>query len=453
MRRRLLAAILGTVVLALVLSGTGTYLLVRRQATLAVDESLRTEAEAVAGLVRQSQELEQPIAQARVVAGLRLEGIAVLVLGQRGRLNGELPPGVTSVDVPVTSMIDGSTRSGRNGRLLWAASTVDGANGSLVTVVITRETAPLRVPIGWFLIGGGLALLVGTAVAAWLADSLTRPLRHAQAATLRIAEGDLDSRLPEPAPGAHDEVAELTRSINSMAGSLASSRGLERQFLLSVSHDLRTPLTSIRGYADAITDGTIAEPSDAAKVISSEAQRLSRLVADLLDLARLDAHAFSLDLRPVPLVEVVVETAEGFRPTAEEAGIALTVIEPARPVTSLIDPDRLGQALANLLDNGLRHASANVWVEVVAGELGDAILLVTDDGPGIAADDLPHVFERLYVADRRPARPTGGTGLGLAIVRELVAGMGGRVWADSPAWPGAGGARFAVALPPHEPPA
>lgn len=451
MRRRLLAAILATVVLALVLSGTGTYLLVRRQAAIAVDESLRTEVEALAGLVSQSQQTRVPINQSKVVTGLRLEGISVLVIGPRGRLGGTLPEGVSVDDVPRSSMVPGTTRSGRNGRRSWAAATVEGANGSVVTVVITRESVPPRPPIGWFLVGGGIALIVGTAVAAWLADSLTRPLRHAQAATLRIAEGDLAIRLPEPRAGDHDEVAELTRSINSMASSLAISRGLERQFLLSVSHDLRTPLTSIRGYADAITDGTIGDPRDASKVISSEAQRLSRLVADLLDLARLDAHAFSFHLRAVPLAEVVTEAVEGFRPTAEEAGVALEVRDPLRPVTSVIDPDRLAQALANLLENGLKHAEAHLWVETVAGEAGDAVILVTDDGPGISATDLPHLFERLYVADRPPRRAVGGAGLGLAIVRELVLGMGGRVWVDSPAADDGRGARFAIALPPPPP--
>ena len=444
MRRRLLIAILATVVLALLLSGTGTYLLVRRQAAQAVDQSLRTEADAIAGLVRQAQEARVPIAQSKVVAGLRLQGISVLVIGPKGRLGGELPAGLTDRQVPQSSMVPGTTRSGRVGRVSWAASTVAGAKDSIVTIVLTRRADPPRPPVGWFLVGGGIALLVGSAVAAWLADSLTRPLRNAQAATLRIAEGDLAIRLPAPAAGDHDEVAELTRSINSMASSLATSRGLERQFLLSVSHDLRTPLTSIRGYADAITDGTIADATDASRVISSEAQRLSRLVADLLDLARLDAHAFSFDLRPVPVAEVVTDTAEGFRPTAEEAGVALIVTEPTQAAIATIDPDRLAQALANLLENGLKHATATVWVETVAGDAGDTLVLVTDDGPGIAPGDLPHVFERLYVADRRPQRQVGGTGLGLAIVRTAVEACGGSVEASLPE---SGGLTVEIRLP------
>lgn len=449
MRRRILFAILATVVLALVLSGTGTYLLLRRQAHRTTETSLRAEATSLVGLVTTTTTQAQSgaVVQKKLVSGLRLEGISVLVIGPAGVLRGELPDGVTTQDVSKQTIEPGLTTSGQHGDITWAAASAEGAKGSVVTVVITRTSDGPRVPLGWFLIGGGIALAIGAAVAVWLSDTLTRPLRNAQLATLRIAEGDLATRLPEPGVTDHDEVAELTRSINAMATALAHSRGLERQFLLSVSHDLRTPLTSIRGYADAITDGTAAEPVGAARVISSEAQRLSRLVGDLLDLARLDAHEFTLDLRAVPVDEVVTETAEGFRPTAEGAGLALTVVEGDRTATAVIDPDRLAQCIANLLENGMKYATAGVVVETRVGAEGGVLIQVADDGPGISPADVAAVFERLYVTDRRPTRQVGGTGLGLAIVRELVAGMGGRVWAESPATDDGRGARFVIALP------
>lgn len=450
MRRRLLFAILATVVLALVLSGTGTYLLLRHQAQRTTESNVRAEAEGLVGLVAATTTKAQAgaVVQKKLVSGLRLEGIAVLVTGPAGVLRGELPDGVSAADVNSTTIEPGATVSGRRGTIIWAAASASGARGSTVTVVITRNATPPRVPIGWFLAGGGFALAVGAAVAVWLSDTLTRPLRNAQRATLRIADGDLDTRLPEPDVTAHDEVAELTRSINTMATGLAASRGLERRFLMSISHDLRTPLTSIRGYADAITDGTVAEPVDAARVISTEAQRLSRLVADLLDLARLDAHEFTFDLQPIPATEVVTETAEGFRPTAEGAGLTLTVIDGDRVVRSIIDPDRLAQCIANLVENGLKYATTSVVVETRIDGDGRALIAVADDGPGLGAPDLALVFERLYVADRQPGREAGGTGLGLAIVRELVAGMGGQVWAESPATADGRGARFVIALPP-----
>ena len=139
-----------------------------------------------------------------------------------------------------------------------------------------------------------------------------------------------------------------------------------------MSHDLRTPLTSIRGYADAIADGTAPEPVAAAAVISAESQRLSRLVGDLLDLARLDAREFTLDLRPVAVGEVVTETTEGFRPTAEEAGVALDRGRADRAGRRrAIDPDRLAQAIANLVENGLKYAARRSSVETRVGPGGE----------------------------------------------------------------------------------
>ena len=450
MRRRILAAILLTVALSLVLAGTGTYLLLRRQAAQATEANVRSEAEAVVGLVgvARNSATTGAIREKRVIQGFRLEGISLVVIGPLGRASGELPDGVTVGDLDVDALRAGDTLSGRTGSLRWAAAPVVGPKGGVVVAVLTKKAGGPRAPIGWFLLAGSVALAIGAAVAAWVSDSLTRPLRQAEAATVRIAAGDLSAPLPEPPPTADHELASLTRSINAMAAALAHSRGLERQFLLSVSHDLRTPLTSIRGFADAIAEGVSPEPADAARVIGTEARRLDRLVQDLLDLARLDAREFTFDLRPLDVSEVVIDTVEGFRPTAEAAGIDLHVSDPAPALRSTIDPDRLAQAVANLVENGLKYAASSLWVEVRADGAGGTLVSVVDDGPGIAVGDLPQVFERLYVTDRRPTRQVGGTGLGLAIVRELAAGMGGRAWAESPALADGRGARLVVALPP-----
>ena len=236
------------------------------------------------------------------------------------------------------------------------------------------------------------------------------------------------------------------RSINSMAAELERSRGIERNFLLSVSHDLRTPLTSIRGFAEAIAEGAAPDHEQAAAVITAEARRLERLVRDLLDLAKLDARRFSLDVRPTDIGEVVAGTAEGFRPAAQDAGVALTVDAPAlADQPAYADPDRLAQVVANLVENALKYAAGNIRVGVAARD-GFLVLWVDDDGPGIAAADLPHVFDRLYTAARAPARQGAGSGLGLAIVKELVDAMGGSVRAESQR--GAGGTRMVVTLRP-----
>jgi two-component system sensor histidine kinase BaeS len=234
-----------------------------------------------------------------------------------------------------------------------------------------------------------------------------------------------------------------------MAAQLERSRGLERQFLLSVSHDLRTPLTSIRGFAEAIADGAATDQGQAATVIAAEARRLERLVGDLLDLARIDARRFSFDIRPTDVAEVVTDTAEGFRPAAEEAGVDLQIAtdgatDDAGARRARTDPDRLAQVVANLVENALKFASTTIRVEVTARDRG-IVVAVDDDGPGIDDADLPHVFDRLYVSARPPARAVGASsGLGLAIVQELVAAMGGQVRAQRAP---SGGSRVELSLP------
>ena len=229
-----------------------------------------------------------------------------------------------------------------------------------------------------------------------------------------------------------------------MAGTLERSRGLEQQFLLSVSHDLRTPLTSIRGYAEAVADGTAPDSQAAAGIILAEAQRLERLVKDLLDLAKLEARQFTLDMLAVDVTELARRGAAGFTREAADAGVEVVVTTPPNPVTITADPDRLGQVLANLTENALKYARARIEVAVIQDAAGVRVE-VSDDGPGVAPEDLPHVFERLYVARSQPVRQESGSGLGLAIVRELVDAMGGHVTAA--ANPG-GGTRM-VGVVPH----
>ena len=258
---------------------------------------------------------------------------------------------------------------------------------------------------------------------------MTRPIAAMEATARSIAGGDLTARV-DASHVADDELGSLAEAINAMAADLDEARGHERAFLLSVSHDLRTPLTSIRGYAEAIADGTVEGMDNrvrAANVISSESRRLERLVADLLDLARLDAHQFSLHPAPIDARPVVVDAVEAFAPSAAEIGVEL-VVEPGDAAPMEADPQRLGQIVANLVENALKFATSRVVVAVatVAIEEGSrrVELRVDDDGPGIAPADLPRVFERLYTSRTVPGR-TLGTGIGLAIVRELALAMGG----------------------------
>jgi two-component system sensor histidine kinase ResE len=168
----------------------------------------------------------------------------------------------------------------------------------------------------------------------------------------------------------------------------------------------------------------------AAEVILAESRRLERLVKDLLDLAKLEAREFRLELVTVDVVEVVRRAAAGFEREAADAGLTIAVETPVQPAVLTGDPDRLGQVLANLIENALKFASTNVAV-TVEHDGASVQIIVSDDGPGIAPEDLPHVFDRLYVSRSPSVRTESGSGLGLAIARELVAAMGGQIVAEA----------------------
>ena len=324
-------------------------------------------------------------------------------------------------------------------------------------VLLTRDVGGLGPSWGYFIIAGGAALLIAALVAWQMSRRMARPLVEAMQVTGRIASGELESRVPVR-PRDYPEFASLAGSINDMAQSLEDGRTRERDLLLAVSHDLRTPLTSIRGFAEAIEDGAIEDSRQAADVIIAESRRLERLVGDLLDLTKLEAGQMSISMRPTDAAEVVATTAEGFRPAAAKSGrrIVLHVSDgggasiPGDAASSFrrsvaADPDRLAQLLANLLENALTFARSTVTVSLVDATAGRGCLIaVEDDGPGIAPENLERVFERFYRADRGPNRQIG-SGLGLAIVSELASAMGGSVRAESPLGPD-GGSRFVVTL-------
>jgi two-component system sensor histidine kinase BaeS len=282
------------------------------------------------------------------------------------------------------------------------------------------------------LIGLGVAVVIGVT----LARRLSTPLVNAAGAAHRLAAGERSVRLAEDGP---DEVAEVSRSINALAQALIRSEGRERDFLLSVSHELKTPLTGIRGFAEAISEG-VAEPVEAGRTIEAEAARMQRLVADLLDLARAGADDFRVDLAPTDLVTLVVDATAVWQRRCEEVGVELRTELPATAVVTT-DGGRVRQVLDGLLENALRVTpSGRPIVVAVSGGL----LEVRDGGPGLSPEDLPVAFDRSVLYEKYKGVRQVGTGLGLALVASLVQRLGGTVEAGHAP---EGGARFAVRLP------
>jgi signal transduction histidine kinase len=392
---------------------------------------------------------------------LRLEGSAVIGIRPNSgalfdpadpRTPVALPSGLTASDLQPQQLLAKQIVSGSHGSLAFAAVPytariqILGAPREVVqAVVLTRKSPSVLGSVGLWFVGSSLVILLAAVFVAFrLGRRFARPLEAAQAVTRSIAEGDLGARVPVE-PGADPELASLAGSINAMADGLARAKGAERQFLQTVSHDLRTPLTSIRGFAEAIEDGVAADVGAAAGVIASEARRLERLVSDLLALATLEARRFTLNPERLDLGAVTQATVAGFVPSAADLDVTLTAdVAPPGTLTATADPDRLAQVIANLVENALRYARREVRV-VATSNGGPPSLSVEDDGPGIPPEDMPRVFDRLFASGGRPGRPMT-SGLGLAIVVELTSAMGGSVRAESPIRPD-GGTRMVVTLP------
>jgi two-component system sensor histidine kinase BaeS len=439
-RRRFTLAIVGVAAGALLIAGLGTLLLLNLQAR----RQARSDVSGIATRIADDyahRSAANPLPSFRNLQDLlkTTQRLTLVLVADDGRVTGPLPGGLKAGDINATGLAEGHVVNGFRGNEAFAvAPFLTPGTTQELGVVVTQRAAGYGGPVVYFLLAGAVVLVVAFGVAEGLARRITHPLVDVQQAADRIARGDLSARVPSPT-GSYPELSSLASSINAMADNLERLRGQERQFLLSVSHDLRTPLTSIRGFAEALGDGTTTDTRKAADVIAAEARRLERLVRDLLDLAKLDAHAFSLNVRPTDLGDVVRETAEGFTPTAEGLGLQLVVHPPAcddgtAPEPVAADPDRLAQVVANLVENACKYATSAIEVGTWyrRGPDGvEGVITVDDDGPGVPAEELPRMFERLWTSTRAQARQVG-SGLGLAIVAELVAAMGGSIRAQSP---------------------
>ena len=293
---------------------------------------------------------------------------------------------------------------------------------------------------------GLTSLCLSLVLAFLIAGSVAAPLRRLARAAQDMARGQYDQSLPLNGPA---EVRAVAGAFNDMARRVRQGRQTQRDFLANVSHELKTPLTSIQGFAQAILDGTAEGPEAqrrSATVIYDEAERMRRLVDGLLDLARLDAGQQALIRGPVDLAALLRSAVERMELRAADKNVSLRQeIGPLPPLVA--DGDRLAQVVANLLDNALKHTPAGGMVTLAAApaaEAGAVEISVIDTGPGIAAEDLSRIFERFYQVDKSRQAAGRGAGLGLAISREIVAAHGGQIRGESVVGLGS---KFVVRLP------
>jgi two-component system OmpR family sensor kinase len=362
-------------------------------------------------------------------------------MGAGGRLTTILAPADDPDLVPritpgesLPTAVGRLTASGNATRVRVITAALGNGAEAVIAIPTTRaDAATRRLALTLGLAALAIALVIGLVVW-WVVRLGLRPIAQMTETADAIAAGDLSRRV-DPAPGG-TEAARLGHAINAMVDTTQATQARMRRFVADASHELRTPLTTLLGYSSMHTPGGGASPEvvdDAMRRINAEATRMTRIVEGLLQLTDIDEHGLAAR-EPVDLV-----------PLLRDAVSDLEVVQPQRPASleapaSLVvlgDRDRLFQVVAALTTNAMRHTPTEAAIAVRAMAVGGVVHVeVADGGPGIAADHLPHLFDRFYRADRGRARSQGGNGLGLAVVASIVTAHGGRYGVSST--PGSG---------------
>lgn len=294
-----------------------------------------------------------------------------------------------------------------------------------------------------FLLATAVALPLGVIASLIVSDQIATPIKRLASASGRIAKGEYRERVPAGGPA---EIDALASSFNAMAATLERVEQRRVELIGDVAHELRTPVTALRGYVEGLADGVFTPSPETWSKLGEETARLNRLVEDLQELSRAEAGQFSLTTAPVQALEVVRAAVGRLEQSFAETGLVLEVDVRAGLPPVHADFDRVVQVLTNLLTNALKYTPPPGRVAVsVTREANQLCFRVRDSGLGIAPDHLPHLFERFYRVDRSRARRSGGSGVGLTIARALAQAMGGTLTADSQG-PGQG-STFTLRLP------
>ncbi len=274
-----------------------------------------------------------------------------------------------------------------------------------------------------------VTLMIALILGGILILSFTRPIRKLANATEAVAGGELGYQIDI---NSRDELGRLATSFNSMSADLEKADRTRKQMTADIAHDLRTPLSVLHGYTEAMSEGKLSGNPDMYRVMHQQAQHLNYLIDDLRTLSLLDSGELNFQIQNINPSFVFQQTIDAFLPIAREKEIELTLdIKGDIPRVNL-DPDRLTQVLGNLVNNSIRILSAGGKIKITAGLDEDSMVIqVTDDGPGIQAEDLPQIFDRFYRVDKSRQPDEGSSGLGLAITKNLVEAQGGTITAES----------------------
>ncbi len=328
----------------------------------------------------------------------------------RGSLNGLYREGYYIIGVPMTTRDNGPSVG-----VVFAATSPATMNA--------MQLEAFKI----FLLAAVAALTVTFCVVGLFAYRLVKPLRQMSAAARSFGAGDFSVRVPVTSA---DELGQLALSFNHMADSLSNSEGMRRSFIANVSHELKTPMTTIAGFIDGILDGTIPrkEQDKYLHIVSDEVKRLSRLVKSMLDLSRIDSGEMKIHPVQFDITHTLVATLLTFEQSIDEKRIEIVGLEDAAPIQVFGDQDLLHQVVYNLVENAVKFTNQGGSIRVLAADSVDrTTVMIENTGPGIAPEDLPMVFDRFYKGDKSRSRDKNGMGLGLYLVRTILQLHGGNI--------------------------
>ena len=297
--------------------------------------------------------------------------------------------------------------------------------------------------IGLFFVWGGLiAVAIALVIAFFLSRRILAPVKALTSAAKQLGRGDFSQRVHVKD---RSELGELANTFNSMAIDLERAEQLRQNMVADVAHELRTPLSNIRGYLEAVRDGVMEPDANTISSLDEEATLLSRLVDDLQELSLAEAGELKLVCQAENIGELINQTVAGVQAQATAKGLSVSIDLPPKLPSVNIDSQRINQVLRNLLENAVAHSAKGDTVTVTVRQQENYLeVAVIDTGEGIPAEDLPNIFERFYRVDKSRARATGGTGLGLTIAKRLVEAHGGKIEVQSEVRKGS---RFSFTLP------
>ena len=376
--------------------------------------------------------------QSRVESIGEITGQHVVLVDEQGRVVADSEDMMTGQSVK-PGWAPPAARITQDGRQIGALYTNPGMHSMHRSHAPGMFMSSVNRTVLWIAVGAGLAAIL---LVLGLSRRILSPVEALTAAVHRMEAGDLSQRVEI---STQDEIGELGRAFNKMTGRLGRLEELRRNMVSDVAHELRTPLTNIRGYLEALQDGLIEPQREVIDSLHEETMLLNRLVDDLQELALAEAGQLHLERAPGDLAPLVRQAVAALLPQAGAAGVDLHVDLPPHLPRVHADPERIGQVLRNLLSNAVTHTpdGGAVTVSAEAGAVSVRVS-VRDTGEGIAAKDLPYIFERFYRADKSRSRATGGAGLGLAIARYLVEAHGGQIAVESQL---GAGSTFSFTLP------